>query len=245
MKDRVRFSMSEIEIVHKNDFFVVIHKPHGMSFHQEGDVPGVTQRLRLLLPKGNLFPVHRLDRVTSGLMVFGRERKTAIELATVIRKRCFEKYYLALSKQKPKKKQGLILGDMTRSRRGGWKLLPSRKNPTVTQFLSKSIGQNLRLFLLKPLTGRTHQLRVAMKSLGAPVLGDPVYNSRRRAFEETDRTYLHAFALRFELGGVVYTFEELPHEGRLFLTQELRECVESYKRPWELRWPRPPQLRIL
>lgn len=170
--------MVEVQIVHEHDSFVIVYKPPGVSFHQEGDAPGVVQMVRSLLPEGDLYPVHRLDRVTSGLMVLGRERQAAVELGAAIRRRCFEKYYLALSSRKPGKKQGLILGDMVRSRRGSWKLLPSRENPAATQFVSKSIGKNLRLFLLKPLTGRTHQLRVAMKSLGSPVLGDPIYGSR-------------------------------------------------------------------
>eukprot|EP00976_Prorocentrum_cordatum_P075466 1181919-Prorocentrum_minimum.AAC.4 len=117
---------------------------------------------------------------------------------------------------------GRVVGDMERSRRASWKLLRTTNNPAVTKFatfpiqrpvsaagddlrdvsqLSAAPSLQLRLFLLKPETGRTHQLRVAMKSLGAPVLGDPTYSHADEA-KQHSRTYLHATAIRFRLGGV-------------------------------------------
>ena len=75
----------------------------------------------------------------------------------------------------------------------------SSENPAMTSFISAPIERDgeraLRAFLLKPLTGRTHQLRVAMKSLGSPVLGDPMYAASAEAARE-QRAYLHATALR-------------------------------------------------
>jgi len=61
---------------------------------------------------------------------------------------------------------------MLKARRGAWKLARSKESPALTEFVSTSLGQGLRLFLLRPYTGKTHQLRVAMKSLGAPIIGD-------------------------------------------------------------------------
>lgn len=67
---------------------------------------------------------------------------------------------------------------LQRGRRGSWMLSRSTQDPAITRFTSAAVagcdGRPLRAFLLKPVTGRTHQLRVAMKSLGAPVLGDEV-----------------------------------------------------------------------
>ena len=68
-----------------------------------------------------------------------------------------QKTYLALSNQKPKKKQGLIVGDMQKARNGAWKLCQSKENPAITRFESVSCEPNLRLFILKPQTGKTHQ----------------------------------------------------------------------------------------
>lgn len=111
------------------------------------------------------------------------------------------KYYVALSARKPARKQGSVTGDMTRGRSSSWKLLRSSSDPAVTRFQSYSLAAvqpGLRLFLLKPETGRTHQLRVAMKSLGASILGDPLYGAAAAAAEQ-QRMYLHAAALRVQL----------------------------------------------
>lgn len=235
-----------IKIVHESDILLVVHKASGIGFHSEGDNPGLVRLLRSQVPMEDIYPVHRLDKVTSGLMVFGRGKKVARELAEIIQKGALEKYYLALSARKPKKKQGMIRGDMTRSRRGSWKLLPTWNHPAVTQFMSRSLEKNLRLFLLKPITGRTHQLRVAMKSLGSPILGDPLYHgSKDNGFflEEPDRTYLHAFALRFELRGVLHTFQELPQTGQLFLRRSFLEGASFFDAPWHLKWPTPSRPR--
>jgi len=122
----------------------------------------------------------------------------------LLRQRQAQKYYVALSSRKPSKKMGRVIGDMERSRRGSWKLLRSTNNPATTCFISKALVSAasgapttppLRAFLLKPLTGRTHQIRVALKALGSPILGDPMYASAAETASQ-DRTYLHAAALR-------------------------------------------------
>jgi len=153
------------------------------------------------------------------------------------------KYYVALSAKRPKKKMGTVSGEMTRARRGAWRLVkrPSTDesdearddnegddstrvtrngSPQVatTKFVSRGLlkpksaerdsrggrdetkknARALRFFALRPLTGRTHQLRVALKSLGAPILGDALYAGKEEARKE-DRAYLHAAAVRVAL----------------------------------------------
>ena len=103
------------------------------------------------------------------------------------------KTYLALGTDKPSKKQGWIKGDMEKSRRGTWKLMRSMENPAVTKFNSHSLEPGLRLFVLHPHTGKTHQLRVAMKSLGSPILGDTLYGGK-----PASRMFLHAWKIKFD-----------------------------------------------
>jgi tRNA pseudouridine32 synthase/23S rRNA pseudouridine746 synthase len=122
-------------------------------------------------------------------------------LLLCFRERRVAKYYIALSARKPQRKQGSVTGDMVRGRSSSWKLLRSSNKPAVTRFQSYSLAAvqpGLRLYLLKPETGRTHQLRVAMKSLGAAILGDPLYGNAAAAAEQ-ERMYLHAAALRVQL----------------------------------------------
>ena len=92
---------------------------------------------------------------------------------------------------------GSVVGDMEPARRGAWKLLRTEADPARTLFVTSGVAggrPGLRGFVLKPLTGRTHQLRVAMKALGSPVLGDELYADAVEARLET-RAYLHACAL--------------------------------------------------
>ena len=145
------------------------------GFHTEEDgTPGVLRELRLQQASGALgytgvlFPVHRLDKVTSGALLLAKSREAAGELATAFRERRVAKFYVAIADKKPKKAQGTVKGDMARTRRAAWRLLRECTRPAVTQFVSAPYredeagpgcegGAPLRLFVMKPLTGRTHQ----------------------------------------------------------------------------------------
>jgi tRNA pseudouridine32 synthase/23S rRNA pseudouridine746 synthase len=174
--------------------------------------------------------------VTSGLLVFAKTPEVNRALSMQFEQRQIEKYYLALSVRKPKKKQGKVLGDMARGRRGSWKLLTSRENPAITQFFSSAAQPGQRLFLLKPTTGKTHQLRVALKSIGAPIAGDALYGGDDSQ-EPFDRTYLHAYALAFTLEGEKHQFVSVPTQGALFTNAECLASIEGFGQPWRLTWP--------
>ncbi|MFC1859170.1 TIGR01621 family pseudouridine synthase [Thermodesulfobacteriota bacterium] len=225
------------KVIYENEAFLIVDKSPGVSFHKEDNSPGLTTRIKTDLLLTQLYAIHRLDKITSGILLFAKTKPTARELSVKFSNRDIEKYYLALSDRRPRKKQGLIQGGMQKSRRGAWKLLRSKVNPSITQFFSKSIGQGLRLFILKPSTGRTHQLRVAMKSIGAPVLGDPLYYKSSLSNEGVDRGYLHAYALRLSFGERSYSFVNVPEIGNFFKSDYFKESLGEYSRPWELKWP--------
>lgn len=226
----------EIQILKTTPDYIAIYKPPGIAFHSTEDHgTGILPRLRDMesagvIPSGDrIFPVHRLDRVTSGILLFARGRKNTNQLGNEFRHGRVEKVYLALSDRKPIKKQGWITGDMQKGRNGAWILLRTRKNPAVTRFFSFSIPgrrPGLRLYLLRPSTGKTHQLRVAMKSNRTPILGDPLYSQFDLAREE-DRTYLHACALRFELNGKVETIVVPPRTGAEFQSEQFLSLYSS------------------
>ena len=224
----------EMSVLHSSERILVVDKPVELAFHQDKETPGVMQVLRQMqeegrLEPGELFPVHRLDKITSGVLVLARDREMAAMLGEAFAQRQVEKVYLALASRRPSKKQGWIKGDMERSRRGTWKLLRSNQQPAITRFVSRTIpGEipGLRLYVLKPLTGKTHQLRVAMKSLGAPVLGDALYGASEDA-AQYERTYLHACALRLTVADEALDVSCWPREGSLFLTESFQNvCSE-------------------
>jgi len=211
--------------------FVIINKPAGMDFHghQDADdyVLGVADWVAESLGMHKLWSVHRLDKMTSGLLILATSSTAAAQFGELFKQHQIQKYYLAVADKKPKKKQGWIKGDMAAARRGSFKLLPSKSHPAVTQFISTSVLPKLRLFLLKPYTGRTHQLRVAMKSLGAPILGDQRYQNQQQA-QQFDRGYLHAFALQFNWQGEAISVTLAPTEGELFQKPELQSQIQQW-----------------
>ena len=226
------------QIIDQTSDFVVVVKPAGISVHKDQEEAGFTMMLQQQLDLEQIFLVHRLDKITSGLMVFAKSTEAAKTLADQFKNREVSKYYLAISANKPKRKQGLIMGDMEKARRGGWKLVKSRQNPAVTQFFSCSLKPGFRLFLLKPTTGKTHQIRVALKSEGAPILGDNTYGG-----ELSDRTYLHAYSLAFSYGGERYTYKSYPEQGDQFDQEALDIIKEHFDRPESLSWPKLPEKR--
>lgn len=223
------------KIIDDQTDFVVVDKTAGTSFHSESGEAGLFESFKQQQALKELYPVHRLDKMTSGLLVFAKNKITAQELGKLFENQQVEKYYLAISDKKPKKKQGLIKGDMTAARRGSYKLLPSTKNPAITQFFSHSIGEGRRLYLLKPSTGKTHQLRVSMKSIAAPILGDVRYYPGCPVLE---RGYLHAYQIGFSLMGKAYYYQVAPSDGTGFLSEAVKGCLAAqWLTPSELNWP--------
>ena len=200
----------KLDIIYQTDDFIIIYKPCGISVHKDQSEIGLTTLLAEQFSVPQVWLVHRLDKVTSGLLIFALNAESAAEFFRLFSEHHIQKTYLALSNQKPKKKQGLIVGDMQKARNGAWKLCQSKENPAITRFESVSCEPNLRLFILKPQTGKTHQLRVAMKSLGSPILGDALYGKKT---EKIDRTYLHAARLQFEFKGQAFDVFIPPKEG--------------------------------
>ncbi|GAD90638.1 putative pseudouridine synthase [Vibrio halioticoli NBRC 102217] len=225
------------DIVDDQAQFVLINKHASVSVHKDEQETGLLDEVRRYLGCGPLYLVHRLDKMTSGLLLLGKTQQAASQLSQAFAQRKVEKFYLAISDKKPKKKQGLIKGDMAKSRRSMWKLMPTTENPAITQFFSAS-AQGYRIFLCKPKTGKTHQIRVALKSVGSPIVGDPIYSPS----SDSDRGYLHAFALSFELEGNSYRYQLDPSSdsrfGELWQLPEIQQQISEWQQPQRLNWPK-------
>jgi tRNA pseudouridine32 synthase/23S rRNA pseudouridine746 synthase len=214
--------LTKILPVYKNDDFIVIDKPSGISFHNQQDIPGIHTLLKAQL-RDNIWPVHRLDKMTSGLLIFAKSQHAAAELGKMFEQRKIKKNYIALSDKKPKKKQGKIIGDMKKSRRGSWKLCQSKENPATTHFQSRSLLPGIRLYWITPTTGKTHQIRVALKSIGAPILGDQRYSG-----SNADRGYLHAYQLNFIWRDEVINLDCCPNFGKYFVLNEMTNLLKEF-----------------
>ncbi|GAA0791189.1 RNA pseudouridine synthase [Shewanella aestuarii] len=227
--------ISPYQIVSHQDDFIIINKAANVHFHSQDGTAGVVAQVETDLGI-KLFAVHRLDTPTSGLLILAKTSAAANRFTQLFTAHQVQKYYLAIAMGKPKKKQGWIIGDMAKSRRSMYKLLRSKENPAITHFFSHSIASGIRAYLLKPFSGKTHQLRVALASIGVPILGDNLYGK-----QTSDRCYLHAYQLSFCYLGQEYQFIQLPDEGSYFLDEGMQQFIQdSWSVPAQLDWPQKP-----
>jgi tRNA pseudouridine32 synthase/23S rRNA pseudouridine746 synthase len=207
-------------IVHNHADWVIVNKPTDISMqHEQGDIStlnllevALAEIKKIETNTTRLWPVHRLDKATSGLVIFAKTAAAAATFGELFSQHKVEKHYLAIALGKPKKKQGWVKGDMEKGRNGSWLLTRNLNNPASTYFTSTALEseQKLakRLYLVQPKSGKTHQIRVALKSLGCPILGDKRYKGA-----EAERCYLHAFSLSFAWQDKIMSFQCEPIQG--------------------------------
>jgi len=210
-------------VIHaETEDFWVFDKPAGQSVNDTQDTPGFITQQKQALGVKVIHPVHRLDAGTSGLLLAAKNSAANKVLSKAFQNKTVEKVYLAIIRAKLgaklKRKQGWVIGDMKTSRNGSWMLLRSKDNPAVTYFETASLGERYRLAILSPKTGKTHQLRVALKSNGTPILGDERYGG-----EEADRLYLHAYHLAFEFNKKMFRYQAAPSSGPQFLSDSFND----------------------
>ncbi len=196
---------------------------------------GIVQQVQDKHGLENLHLVHRLDDGTSGCLILATNPTAAAQFEMLFRTHQVQKYYLALGDKKPKKKQGTIVGDMKNRRQGQHILLKSRNNPAITQFFSYGFEGAPRAFIVCPLSGKTHQIRVALKSLGSPILGDTLY-----AGNQSDRLYLHAWGINFTWQGSPISVFSEPHHGKEFQRPYFVTWLGKQPDPATLPWPAVP-----
>lgn len=266
--------MQDLCILYNSDDLVVVNKPSGIGMHdtqatqnpsltsqqfpstetsaQETlTIPGIVTLLKRQLNLSQLHLCHRLDTGTSGCLCLAKNERKAAEIGELFKTRAVGKYYVALSESKPKKKQGAIIGDM-KNRRGGQRiLLKTTEKPAITQFFSQSAKPGVRGFIVKPFTGKTHQIRVALKSIGAPINGDTLYGGNN-----AERLNLHAWRLMLPLKtGLIsvsanietrialfekkaFTFKQY-EDG--FADPQIQEWFSQLQPPENLPWPNLPK----
>ena len=195
---------------------MVIAKPTGLAVHGGSGVQfGLIESLRQMFPDQRYMElVHRLDRDTSGLVMIAKRASVLRELHTLLRGDGVDKRYLALVVGKWPAYRARVEASLEKS------ALPSgerivRVTPegrrSLTDFRVIERYRGATLIEAKPLTGRTHQIRVHAKHAGHPILGDPKYGSEEQLAlakaRGLKRLFLHAQRLEFRLGERRYCFE--------------------------------------
>ena len=194
--------MQALEILFVDADLVIVNKPSGLLVHRgwANDDDVAMFRVRDMLG-AHVYPVHRLDRGTSGALCFARTRQAAAILGESFESRQVDKRYLALVRGEPAA-SGTIDHPIPRSVEGG---AGAPRVPAVTRYelVARSTVDRCSLVLAIPETGRGHQVRRHLRHLGHPLVGDVNYgrgeiNRRYRAEYGLHRLALHAHAIAFE-----------------------------------------------
>ena len=196
-----------ISILYEDDDLMVVDKPWGLTVHPAPGHPSHTLVNALLALRPNLSGiggvqrpgiVHRLDKDTSGLMLVAKNDAAHNSLATQLQKRLIHKRYLTLVWGSPKPASGVIEGAIARDPRNRKRMaiVPDGRKST-TNYATLEEFNEVSLVEARPVTGRTHQIRVHMTSLGHPLVGDALYSNRKTNLVE--RQFLHAETLEFQL----------------------------------------------
>ena len=219
-----------LRIVYEDGDLLVIDKPAGMVVHPAPGHGGGTLVNAILAHAPDLSGVggetrpgivHRLDKDTSGLIVVAKHDRAHRHLAAQLRDRRMDKRYVALVEGAPPSESGTIEAPIGRDPRRPQRMAAIQSGrPSVTHFRVLERFARHTLLECKPETGRTHQIRVHLASLGCPVACDRTYG-RAKPTVPLDRHFLHAARLTFVLpSGENRTFEApLPVELRHALTQ--------------------------
>ncbi|MCU0838783.1 MAG: RNA pseudouridine synthase [Rhodospirillales bacterium] len=191
-------------LLYRDALMLIIDKPAGLPVHAG---PGGGPHLELLFPSlcfGLPRPpqlAHRLDRDTSGCLVLGRHRRALVRLNRLFAAGLVEKVYWAITEGEPAAAAGVIDAPLQKLVRGsGWRMVvdPAGR-PAVSAYRRLAAGDGVSLIEVRPRTGRTHQVRVHLQSLGCPVIGDPVYGSSPALSVAMPAMMLHARAVTVPL----------------------------------------------
>jgi tRNA pseudouridine32 synthase / 23S rRNA pseudouridine746 synthase len=164
----------EMPILYRDDDIVVVDKPHFLATMPRGAHVAQTAlvRLRRELDMPALSPAHRLDRLTAGVLLFTTRREVRGAYQTLFARGLVGKTYLACAEVDPNVELPTVLRSRIIKQRGRLQAVEVPGDPNA-ETLVEHVGKGV--YRLTPRTGRTHQLRVHMASLGLPIIGDPLY----------------------------------------------------------------------
>ncbi len=214
---RIEPEAGPIDVLYEDEHVTVIDKPADLTVHPGAGRPQGTLVHRLLHRDpalagvggpGRPGIVHRLDKDTTGVMVIARTQEAYRELATAFSTRTVEKRYLAITYGRPRNDHGFIAQPLGRDPRDRKRMAirPRSGRPARTTYEVLAHAEQIAVLGLGLETGRTHQIRIHLKALGHPLVGDPTYGearwrglpSRIRApLQRFPRPALHARTLAF------------------------------------------------
>ncbi len=198
--------MPKLEVIHENNAYIVVNKAAGLiSEKSPYEVVTVETQVFNHLLKNKRKPyigiIHRLDRVTSGVLILAKKKSTLVEFNNLFSSRKVQKTYLAIVKNKPAKNKGNLVNFLVKNNKEKRAdIVPSKSKDSLNCSLSyEVIGKNDFGYLLevKPKTGRFHQIRAQLAHIDLPIIGDEKYGSGQKYLPLS--ICLHAWKLTFEV----------------------------------------------
>lgn len=213
-------------VLFENNDFVVLSKPSGLLSIPDRKQSEVSLKDRLIEKYGEIFTVHRLDKGTSGLILFAKNAISHKELSNLFQSRQVEKFYDGLVIGNPDPEHGTIDKPiMSHPSNDGRMVINDKGKEAVTHFDTIRKYRHFSRMRFQIITGRTHQIRLHMASIGHPIVcdelygnGEPVFLSKykrhfklsKSADEERpllNRLALHSFSMRFKYEDSDFYFE--------------------------------------
>jgi 23S rRNA pseudouridine1911/1915/1917 synthase len=205
VKQNITPEKTELDIIYEDDDVVVLNKKRGIVVHPANGHYSGTLAQGLAWYLGNKLDsennyrtgiVHRLDKDTSGVLITAKTMEAHEFLSAQFKNKICSKMYLAIVRGHLKERKGTIENYLSRDRRDRkrYAVAPDGKLALTTYKLIRLLNKH-SLVALYPHTGRTHQLRVHMKSIGHPIAGDPVYSRKSSPYP----LLLHAYKLHIVL----------------------------------------------
>jgi 23S rRNA pseudouridine1911/1915/1917 synthase len=196
-----------LDIIYEDDYVLAVNKPQDMVVHPSfGHRKGTLVHAMLgYLGEREGFDdgerpgiVHRLDKDTTGVILLAKDSRTQESLSRQFSHRSVEKVYRAVVEGVVKKEEGTVEGQIGRHPKERKRMAMVQKGGRYSLSRYKVIRRLSDSSYLEvyPSTGRTHQIRVHLSSIGHPVVGDPVYSRKRR--KQVDRPLLHAYRISFD-----------------------------------------------
>jgi 23S rRNA pseudouridine1911/1915/1917 synthase len=191
-----------LDIIYEDDCLIVVNKPSGLVVHPAPGHPSETLVNGLLnhCPLSGGAPtrpgiVHRLDKETSGVLVVAKSDRAYGNLVEQFKRGEVAKEYLALVHGLIEEDEGLIDAPIGRDPKNRKRMRVGEGKEAVTEFRVLERFKDKTLLLVVPKTGRTHQIRVHLRYIGHPILGDQTYGLRKDRNKKRGRFMLHAYKI--------------------------------------------------